>query len=353
MSLSFTAVLAEGEKSLLSHEVKLAGDFGVSAIITEDDKGIVEAIRKSGKTDFKEGFYAAHFPDRFVMKVSDLFFKMYDVKGYDKLVFDVRVLTPEDADLDALMAKKAFQENWKDHYGEYDSFKEEFEPSKGVDNGLNIHEIEEHGYIVPTAQAQVNIFDGDWEVKYIINPTNEWQTIEVDISRMDGLLISCTMQGRLSTLIANPKLVKEPPAKAVPTSSTVYVNGQAIEFDAYNINGNNYFKLRDLAYALSGTEKQFEVMWNEQAKAIELISDMPYTPVGGELSKGDGQVKIANKSNAYIYLNWYRVYPKAYNINNNNYFKLRDIGELFNFGVDWDANTNSIIIDTSIDYIPE
>jgi hypothetical protein len=42
--------------------------------------------------------------------------------------------------------------------------------------------------------------------------------------------------------------------EAVPTTSTVLVNGNNIKFDSYNINGNNYFKLRDLAYVLNTTE---------------------------------------------------------------------------------------------------
>jgi len=35
---------------------------------------------------------------------------------------------------------------------------------------------------------------------------------------------------------------------AQPTASTVLINGKSVAFDAYNINGNNYFKLRNLAY---------------------------------------------------------------------------------------------------------
>jgi hypothetical protein len=50
------------------------------------------------------------------------------------------------------------------------------------------------------------------------------------------------------------------------------VNGQSVAFNAYNIDGNNYFKLRDLAYALNGTEKQFEVGWDGAANAISLTS---------------------------------------------------------------------------------
>ena len=37
---------------------------------------------------------------------------------------------------------------------------------------------------------------------------------------------------------------------------------------------------------------------------------------------------------------------EAYNIEGNNYFKLRDLAEIFMFDVDWDAAANSVIIDT-------
>ena len=46
---------------------------------------------------------------------------------------------------------------------------------------------------------------------------------------------------------------------AKPISSTVTVNGKEISFDAYNINGSNYFRLLDIAYALSGTQKEIGV----------------------------------------------------------------------------------------------
>ena len=44
--------------------------------------------------------------------------------------------------------------------------------------------------------------------------------------------------------------------------------GEKKAFDAYNIEGSNYFKLRDLAYVLNGTDKQFEVGWDAAANAI-------------------------------------------------------------------------------------
>ncbi|MDF2950179.1 MAG: copper amine oxidase, partial [Sedimentibacter sp.] len=42
-----------------------------------------------------------------------------------------------------------------------------------------------------------------------------------------------------------------------------------------------------------------------------------------------------------------KIQLKAYNIDNNNYFKLRDIAEYIDFEVDWDNTTNSILINTN------
>ena len=38
------------------------------------------------------------------------------------------------------------------------------------------------------------------------------------------------------------------------SSQTVYVDGEQKELEVYNINNSNYFKLRDLAYVLNGTD---------------------------------------------------------------------------------------------------
>ncbi|MDD2217648.1 MAG: stalk domain-containing protein [Eubacteriales bacterium] len=142
-------------------------------------------------------------------------------------------------------------------------------------------------------------------------------------------------------------------AKATPTSSKVLVNGNATNFDAYNINDNNYFKLRDVAKVVSSSEKQFEVSWDASKNAISLISGQQYTAVGGELEKGDGTAKNAVSSNSTIYKDGTVISLTAYNINGNNYFKLRDLGQAFNFGVDWDGASNAVVIDTSTAYTAE
>jgi len=139
---------------------------------------------------------------------------------------------------------------------------------------------------------------------------------------------------------------------AIPTSSRIYVNGRLMEFEAYTINGNNYFKLRDIARAVRGTDKNFEVTWDGAKNAINLISNHDYTSVGGELTKGDKKAKAATVCTSTIYKDGEIVNLSAYTINGNNYFKLRDIAQAFNIAVSWDGKTNSIIIDTSKDYVP-
>jgi len=139
---------------------------------------------------------------------------------------------------------------------------------------------------------------------------------------------------------------------ATPASSKVTVNGEEVAFDAYLINNSNHFKLRDLAMAVNGTGKNFEVMWNGEKNAIELLSGSPYTAVGGELARAEGasSVKQATVTGSGIYLDGKAILLTAYNIDGSNYFKLRDIAALFDIGVTWDAAAGTVGIDTSIGY---
>lgn len=58
----------------------------------------------------------------------------------------------------------------------------------------------------------------------------------------------------------------------------------------------------------------------------------------------------ASKTQSKIFINGEQVNINGYNIKDNNYFKLRDLGSLLSFEVEWDEKTNSIYIDTSKTY---
>lgn len=141
---------------------------------------------------------------------------------------------------------------------------------------------------------------------------------------------------------------------ATYTSSKVLVDGKEIKFEAYNINGNNYFKLRDIAYALSNSQKQgvfFNVKWDGERNMINLVSHEKYDAVGGELKEGDGTDKSFTISSSALLKDGMKATLNAYNINGNNYFKLRDLGKLIGFNVGWDGANNCIIIDSTMSYM--
>lgn len=137
---------------------------------------------------------------------------------------------------------------------------------------------------------------------------------------------------------------------AAPSKSAVLINGREVAFFAYNIKGNNYFKLRDLAFTLSGSNAQFGVTWNQDSGAVLMTSGERYTPTGDEMGTGSSTSQIGVLNNSKLYLDGQVVNLTAYTIHGSNYFKLRDIGELFNFSVEWDGANEKIVIDTGMPY---
>jgi hypothetical protein len=138
-----------------------------------------------------------------------------------------------------------------------------------------------------------------------------------------------------------------------PTPSTVSVNGAAQSFEAYNIGGNNFFKLRDLAMVLNGTDKQFEVGYDDASKAITLTSGASYTAAGGELEPGDGAAKTAKPTPSTVTLDGEELALTAYNIGGNNFFKLRDLMQALDVYVGYDAATKAVTIDSTAGYVVE
>ncbi len=124
----------------------------------------------------------------------------------------------------------------------------------------------------------------------------------------------------------------------------VTVNGQAVTLDAYNINDNNYFKLRDLAMWLNDTDAQFVVRYNKKSNLISLTTGKPYVPVGGELTVGEDKSASCVRCPQDILVNGKPVNLKAYNFGGNNFFKLRDLNGLLGFDVDYIAENKMVAI---------
>ena len=144
-------------------------------------------------------------------------------------------------------------------------------------------------------------------------------------------------------VISNFVLV-EAAVEAKPTTSKIFVNGEQKDCAAYYINGNNYFKLRDLAYALNGTTQEFSVDWDEKRHIVILTSGQRYQPVGGEMEQIKGDVLFANVTSSSMIVDGQTIHVQGYNIENSVYFKLRDITNIFGISVSWNDKNNTIDI---------
>ena len=141
--------------------------------------------------------------------------------------------------------------------------------------------------------------------------------------------------------------------KAVKSNSKIVVDGEEVNIDSYNIKGTNYVKIRDIAMLLDDSEKQFEVGWNKEKRAIDLLTSERYTVIGGELEKINTKKVDLRFNKSSVNVDGEEVALESYNINNETYFKLRDISEEINIGLKWNQKEKSIQLDTTEDYTAE
>ena len=207
--------------------------------------------------------------------------------------------------------------------------------------------------IEPTAEIEANHFFVNNEYSdvfptekllYVIDLQENWESLE-----RYGFIID---SGAPDT-----GYVEEEYLVAKGNRLEILVNGKQHVMEAYNINGNNYVKLRDVAVLLNDTGKGFNIVWQEHLKAIELIPNEHYTPVGTELQVKDKvEDRNATVNTAKIYKFGEERHYDAYTIGGNTYFKLRDLGDSFDFHVGWNNALKTVTINTYYGYgddIPE
>ncbi|MBN7773849.1 cadherin-like beta sandwich domain-containing protein [Clostridium aminobutyricum] len=153
-----------------------------------------------------------------------------------------------------------------------------------------------------------------------------------------------------TTTTYNLNIYRQPIAQDTSISSQkLTVDGISKTLNAYNINGNNFVKLRDIASLISGSMKQFSVSYNEANNVIVLLSKSYYTSNGQE-NVALGRAKEIAVSTQSVYLDGSSVSLMTYNIDGNNYVMLRDVAMLFNFGLSYDTSTETVKIVTTSSY---
>lgn len=133
---------------------------------------------------------------------------------------------------------------------------------------------------------------------------------------------------------------------ATNSNVRLVVDGQEVEVSGYTVNDSNYYKIRDIAMVLRTTDSKFNVEWDETLSAVSVTTGEKYEIIGGELSEDDGSSLNVEQNSAPIYVDGEEHEFLSYNINGSTYFKIRDIGDMAGFGVDWDGDTQTVVIRT-------
>ena len=135
------------------------------------------------------------------------------------------------------------------------------------------------------------------------------------------------------------------PRSVVVSGQGLEINGVQVTPAAYNIDGYNYFKLRDLAALLNATDAAFDVAYLAEQNAVNITTGAAYTRQAGDLQPV-GNPGLVTASPQSVLLDGEPVSLTAYNIDGNNYYKLRDLGDVLGFQVDYLEAARTMVITT-------
>ena len=155
------------------------------------------------------------------------------------------------------------------------------------------------------------------------------------ISLLLAILMLVTL---IPTAFAESKTVD-----AVKNTKKVTLDGEEVKVGAYDVEGYNYLKLRDIAAILNGKKCQFSVGYDEPTKLISVELTKAYEKVEGDLAEIKDEKAKAIVSVKKILVNGEEKEVKTALINEYNYMQLRDLGSLVGLGVGYDK-VNKVIM---------
>ena len=165
------------------------------------------------------------------------------------------------------------------------------------------------------------------------------------ISLLLAILMLVTL---IPTAFAESKTVE-----AVKNTKKVTLDGEEVMVGAYDVEGYNYLKLRDVAAILNGKKCQFDVGYDKPTKLITVELAKGYEKVEGDLAEIKDEKAKANIRVIKILVNGEEKEVKTALINENNYMQLRDLGSLVGLGVGYDKVNKVIMLKSDAEEKPE
>ncbi len=149
----------------------------------------------------------------------------------------------------------------------------------------------------------------------------------------------------------------ELPAKYVtakPAVQEVTLDGHSEMMQCYNINGYNYFRLRDVAQVvtehIADPYHHFNVGYNKERNFVSIDMQEEYVPVEGSKTYVIGtEEKQGVLSDSQIFVtSWYDAQGMyGYVIDGYTFYKLRELAKVLEMDVNWNEEAKTIEVASS------
>lgn len=170
-----------------------------------------------------------------------------------------------------------------------------------------------------------------------------WHFRYVGVDTAKSIMSSgLTLEEYLGDGASLPNQSTAPRRMAIGQNSKISLDGTVSSLSSENIENYIYFRLRDLGTLLVSSKAPFDVSYDEKTQTIALQSQTPMKEAGRLLTLQGN--KIALKNTMPVTVDGKSVQLSAYNIDGFTYYKLRDLGALLGFHVDWNENEQMIEI---------
>ena len=132
----------------------------------------------------------------------------------------------------------------------------------------------------------------------------------------------------------------------LPVIRTISIGGRREQLSGLNINNNTYYKLRDIAYLLNGTNKQFDIVYDTEK--LDIIMELGKSYLGDRSIEDMSSIKKMKleEKQVSLYLKDEKHQMLGYSVDGNTYMRLRDLVELLEMEVEWSDETKEIVLVT-------
>ena len=141
-------------------------------------------------------------------------------------------------------------------------------------------------------------------------------------------------------------------AVGLSATAEVTINGTTYSLSAFRALDTTYYKLRDIAVIVNGTDFEFDVTWDAEAKLIRLLTGVPYSAALLLSDFESGQITHMTATRPPLITSDDLYMIGAFMVEGSNYYTLESLSGLLGFTVSA-GEEDSILLDTSPDNLED